>query len=485
MKISIITVTKNSESTILETLNSIYNQTYKNIEYIVVDGNSTDKTLEYIKQYPKKIKLINQKKQGIYNAFNIGIKHATGELIGILNSDDIFNNNQVIEKVINVIKKTNHDIYFGKVTYFRNRNYKNIVRLYDSSGFKSWHLKFGLMPPHTGTFIRKKVFQEFSYDENLKIASDYKFFLNTIYQNKTKYKKLNFIITRMKTGGIASRNLNSYIKSTIEILKSRQFSSFALVCIIFRGLFKIKQIIFTDIKNSHFQRIESKFLKKNLVYDFNICTNPNIVLKKYKKFIFSALNLAYLGFYAKKDIEKNRFFFHWPDGNFAKYVDSSLPKIPGRDILKYLKIPNSIKKIVILGNASDKTKKFLSNYYKRNIKHIVLPYGNFSEISKDIKYKFKKDELVFITLPTPKQEQIANYISKKNKYFKIFCIGASIAMLSGEEKPVPNFISSVEFLWRLKNDTFRRINRIFTSFFYFIATPNFSKENFYIKYEQR
>ena len=120
MKISIVTVCLNSERTILSNLNSILSQTYKNIEHILVDGGSKDNTLKYISEYPnQKKKLIIEKQKGIYNAMNVGIKNATGDFIGILNSDDILNSNHTIEDLVKIFKKNSkHKVFLGNVVFF-------------------------------------------------------------------------------------------------------------------------------------------------------------------------------------------------------------------------------------------------------------------------------------------------------------------------------------------------------------------------------
>ena len=138
MKISIITVCLNSEKTILANLNSILSQTHKNIEHILVDGGSTDNTLKYLNSYPNlRKKIIIEKKRGIYNAMNKGIKEATGDFIGILNSDDILNSETTIQKLVNIFKKNpKNKIFLGNVVFFK-RNYTQIHRYYPSYDFQT------------------------------------------------------------------------------------------------------------------------------------------------------------------------------------------------------------------------------------------------------------------------------------------------------------------------------------------------------------
>ena len=187
IKISIITVTLNSEKTIRDTLNSISSQTYKNIEHIIVDGGSNDETLKILKRYPNKNKKIySYKNSGIYKAINHGIKKSNGDFITILNSDDFYQSNNTITEVIKVINKNkNAKIFFGNVVYFKELQYYNIKRYYSGNNFNRLQMHYGIMPPHPGSFIKKEVYLTNAlYNENFKIASDFEFFLRTIYIKK-------------------------------------------------------------------------------------------------------------------------------------------------------------------------------------------------------------------------------------------------------------------------------------------------------------
>lgn len=472
MKFSIITVCLNSEKTIRYTLNSILNQTYKNIEHIIIDGGSTDTTLEIIKNYPfKNKKFFSTNHKGIYSAVNEGIKRATGEYISVLHSDDIYQNNYILEQVSKVIKKNKeHEIFLGNVVYFRSK-ISEISRFYSGFNFKVNDLKFGIMPPHTGSFINKNIYRKFgNYKTNYSIASDFDFFLRTLLIQKVKFFKINMVIVRMKAGGISGKNLFSYIITTIEIMRSLNENK------IISNVFNITLRLF--IKSLQFINFKSKELNKS--YNF-IYTE---FLKKFKKprlkiiqtseklflnrnFILSALNLAFLGNYVKGEIKVENNLICWPDGYFSRLVDSSLYKVPGRSLINTLNIPKNIKEILVLGNLSTKSKNYLKKKFKKKITHTNLVYGNVEKIKKS-KIIIKKNQLVFITLPTPKQEIFAQHLAKKNKNYKIICIGGSIAITSGEEIPVPAFINYLEFLWRLRYETLRRIIRLFDTFLYFI-----------------
>jgi hypothetical protein len=292
----------------------------------------------------------------------------------------------------------------------------------------------------------------------------------------------------MRTGGISTKNLNSYIISTFEILKSYKINN--INSNLFNSLSRIPSKIFQlffyekDKANRYFKLKISNFYKSNVYYDFFIKKKLDN-LDFNKNFILSAMNLAFLSFYSTGVIKKKKYLINWPDGIFSRTISDLNIKIPGREIIRSLKIPKIIKKITVIGNLSYKSKLFLENLYKMKIKNIKLPYGNINLILKNFKYKTSKNELIFTTLPTPKQELVANYIANKNKEFKIICIGGSIAIASGDEKEVPKYLARLEFLWRLRYETRRRIFRLIISFIYYIKGKYLNKtlKNLKIIYE--
>ena len=472
MKISILTVCLNNELTILHTLNSVLTQSYKNIEHIIVDGGSTDKTLEFIKEYNFKNKiLIHQTKSGIYNAMNLGIKKSTGDYVCILNADDIFNSNVTIERVVEkIIKNNDCSIFLGNVVFFNSENFKKISRSYSANNFNKNLLKFGIMPPHPGSFIKKQIYLKYGmYEESYKIAADFDFFLRIFYKNNNHFKKLNFVITRMKTGGISGKDIFSYFISTIEIVKSFKKNKIVyILSILSRFPIKFTQFINFDSKklNKSFKLVFSNFFNQKYKYDFNLIANTKSLNQK-KNFILSALNLAFLGSYSRGDIKKSNYLINWPDGIFSRFLKKKIKKIPGRDLLKDIQIYNGIKKILVLGNLSLLGQNYLKKKFNLPVIHKKLPFGDAKFIIKNLKINLKKDELLLITLPTPKQEIVANHLAERNKHFKIICIGGSVAIASGEERQVPNSISHFEFLWRLRYDTIRRLERLLITFYYF------------------
>jgi glycosyltransferase involved in cell wall biosynthesis len=489
MKITILTVCYNNEKTIPETLNSVLNQTYKNIEHIIVDGKSEDKTKFFLKKYPlKNKKIYSLKKNGVYNALNYGIKKATGDIIHILHADDILQSDNTISNVINIIKQRKEKIFLSDVVFFKNNNYLSISRFYSAKYFTQDKLRFGIMPPHPGLFVKKEIYKKFLYNESYKIAGDFDFFLRTLFINKIDFFYLNLITVRMRLGGISSKNIYAYITSTLEIFKSFNLNNVKsnLLHSLARIPSKVLQLFFfkKDLINKYFQIKISSFYKKNARYDFLIKKNANY-LDFNENFIYSAMNLAFLGAYSKGEIKKNKHLINWPDGIFSKKISDLNIKIPGREIVRSLRIPKIIKKIIVIGNLSHNAKLFLENLYKKKIKNINVPYGDINVILKNFKYKTSKNELIFTTLPTPKQELIANYLASRNKEFRIICIGGSISIACGDEKEVPKFLYSFEFLWRLRYETKRRIFRLLISLIYYVYGRFFNRKlnNLKIIYE--
>jgi len=186
-----------------------------------------------------------------------------------------------------------------------------------------------------------------------------------------------------------------------------------------------------------------------------------------KNFILSALNLAFLGYFAAKRFEVNNNFYVWPDGIFFKKIFQSkdVYKIPGREILERMNVPKYIKYIHLIGNSRKKSINYVKKKFpSQKILHTKLPYNSAKNLFKLIP-KLKKNELTILLIPSPKQEELATLLRKKNKNYKIMCMGGALNMLSGVEKPAPYLVekSNLEFLWRLKYDTRRRVIRLFES----------------------
>ena len=223
MKISVITVCFNSEKTIENTIKSVLSQSYKDIEYIIVDGGSKDGTINLINKHKEKISIIkSEPDKGIYDAINKGISLASGKIISILHSNDTFYDKETLTSVSKYFEKySDLKILLGDVAFKKNFDEKRITRYYSSSFFKPWMLKFGFSPPHTSSFIIKQTYEKVGlYDISFKIAGDFEFFVRCFLKERISYKITNQCNVIMSTGGLSGKNLMSYYTSTLEILRS-------------------------------------------------------------------------------------------------------------------------------------------------------------------------------------------------------------------------------------------------------------------------
>ena len=244
----------------------------------------------------------------------------------------------------------------------------------------------------------------------------------------------------------------------------------------------IKKINSSNLGKSYLNKnFDKNLILESLVSNFNKAYDSLEKIKLIKSasyipydknFSLSGLNLAFLGYLNSKAIKLHNHLLNWPDGIFkSRFYGSEYPKVSGLNIINKLKVPSTIKNIYVLGKLTEKSKNFLLNKFSNfKLIHISLPYSSIKNIYKFCPKNFTNQDLIFCTLPTPKQEQLAEFIIKNNKYFKIICIGGAIGMASGDERPVPLILDklNLEFLWRLRTDTKRRIYRLIYSFYFYM-----------------
>ncbi|TBR19259.1 MAG: glycosyltransferase [Chitinophagaceae bacterium] len=220
MKISIITVCYNSSKTIEKTIQSVLAQTYKNIEYIIVDGLSNDGTIEIIKKYKSKItKIILEKDKGMYDALNKGFAISSGNIVGILNADDRFAANDIIEKIANhFIQNKNTDCIIGDIAFVDKNNPNKISRYYSSKNFKPSKFAWGFMPAHPTFYCKTKYFNKLGgYKIEFDIASDYELLIRFLKVHNLKFDYLNLLMVLMNKGGKSTSGLQSTFKINNEI----------------------------------------------------------------------------------------------------------------------------------------------------------------------------------------------------------------------------------------------------------------------------
>ena len=294
----------------------------------------------------------------------------------------------------------------------------------------------------------------------------------------------------MRTGGISGKNILSYLISSIEIYKAFKENKLKknYFTILARIPFKLNQFITYFKKkniNASYKFTVSNFLSdQNILNELRVVKDFNGLINHNNNFVLSGLNLAFLGYYSKNDINIYKNLYVWPDGMFSKSVGNII-KIPGRTLFNNIQLNyNIINKIVVIGNLSERNKNYIKNKFNTNLEHINLPYGDVKYLYKFLPEKIDNNSLILITLPTPKQEQIAEFLVSKLQNYKIICIGASISLASGEEKPIPKYLENlgIEFIWRIKNDSRRRIKRLVETFYYYLkGRKNNKYKKLYIK----
>jgi glycosyltransferase involved in cell wall biosynthesis len=242
MKISIITVCLNSESTIRETILSVLNQNYKNVEYIIIDGGSTDRTIEIIKSFSNQISFfVSEKDNGIYDAMNRGIRLATGEIVGIINSDDTYIDSNVISDVVAQFKfNSSIDILYGNLNYVDRNNNSKMIRVWKSTPYYYNYFEEGNVPPHPTLFLKSKVYtNEGYYLDSYKYAADYEFMLRVFKTNKYIISYYDRFLVSMKIGGASNASFKNIIKANKEVYNSWRINNYTIPYLFFpKKLFK-------------------------------------------------------------------------------------------------------------------------------------------------------------------------------------------------------------------------------------------------------
>ncbi len=221
MKVSIITATYNSAATLKDTIESILCQTYTNIDYIIIDGGSIDGTIDIIKEYePKfsgKMKWISEHDRGIYDAMNKGIDMSSGDVVGILNSDDYFTSKDVLSKMVDAFDDQSLDAVFGDVHFIKNGNPNKVARYYSSRYFTPFWLRFGFMPAHPSFYARKRVFDMAGgYSLDYKIGSDFEMMVRLFRKYHIHYKYLQMDFVTMRMGGASTSGTSSHHTLLLE-----------------------------------------------------------------------------------------------------------------------------------------------------------------------------------------------------------------------------------------------------------------------------
>ena len=488
MLVTVVTVVKNNKNLIARTLESILLQKYKKLELIVIDGKSSDGTDSIVKKFFKKFKFIRRKDKNVYDSLNYACKIAKGDYLCFLHSGDIYFDKNVIKNFVK--NAVGSDLISSNILYFNES--LNITR-YWKTPFRHFNQnphKFA----HTGMFYSKKIYKSFKYDEKFKISSDSKYLFN-LSNSKIQHKSIDRISVCMFNRGL-STNMSSFtlrVKEDLTYLKEcykkkylyyyflKIFSKIPTVVYFNRNIKKLQYKLhktFKEIERSCYRKRIHHLEYNNYFKKIKLIKNINNFINNTNKFVLSALNLAFLGSLFSNKVLIYKDLYHWPDGYLPLVISKNyknVKKIAGRNLVRKIKINKEIKCIHVLGNLDAKQKLYLGGITKKPILHTKLPFGDAKDVANYCKV-LKKDVLYFLTLPTPKQEQVAEILSIKNKNYKIILLGGAINILTGIETEVPKKFEYFEFVWRLRFETLKRLKRLIITSLSFIYHYMFEKK---------
>ncbi|MCO4781899.1 MAG: glycosyltransferase [Candidatus Cloacimonetes bacterium] len=246
MKVSIVTVVYNNQDTIADCIESVVSQDYSDIEYIIIDGNSSDNTLKIIQKYENDISiLVSESDKGLYYAMNKGISLATGELVGTLNSDDFYTHNQVVSNMVKNIQANNSDACYANLVYVHPTNY-SVQRYWFSGEYNRGRFMSGWMPPHPTFFVKKKHLDDYGlFNTDLKNSADYELMLRLLYVHKIPTSFLDEVTIVMRNGGHSNMSLSNRLRANKEDRQSWRINNIkpALLTLTIKFITKLFQFL--------------------------------------------------------------------------------------------------------------------------------------------------------------------------------------------------------------------------------------------------
>jgi glycosyltransferase involved in cell wall biosynthesis len=244
IKVSVVTAVFNGEKTIAQAIGSVLSQDYPAVESVVIDGASRDATLSILEPYrPRLGKLISEPDDGIYAALNKGIRHATGDVVGFLHADDLFENDGVLGKVAAAFEDPDVDAVYGDLVYVRHDNVERVVRYWKSGSYDQATLARGWMPPHPTFYVRRTVYERLGgFDTRYKIAADYDTVLRFLAVGRIRAAYIPEVLVRMRTGGISNRSLKTILRKSREDYEAvRRNRSGGILTILQKNFSKLNQ----------------------------------------------------------------------------------------------------------------------------------------------------------------------------------------------------------------------------------------------------
>ncbi len=218
IKISVVTAVFNSKPTIAQAIESVLSQSYSAVESIVIDGASTDGTLVVLETYRPRLSLIvSERDEGIYDALNKGLKHATGDVVGFLHADDVFENSEVLAKVAAAFQDMSVDAVYGDLVYVQHSDIGRVIRYWQAGQYDAALLSRGWMPPHPTFYVRRSVYERLGgFNTQYRIAADYDTILRFLAVGKIRAAYIPAVLVRMRAGGISNRSLKTILRKTWE-----------------------------------------------------------------------------------------------------------------------------------------------------------------------------------------------------------------------------------------------------------------------------
>lgn len=244
MIISIITAVHNRKDSIRQAINSVQQQTYQNIEHLVIDGASNDGTLEIVKKFQDhRSRLVTEPDSGIYDALNKGLALASGDIVGVLHSDDLFADNQVLADVALAFLNPDVDVVYGDLDYVAKRNIDKLIRHWVAGSYSRNFLARGWMPPHPTLFIRRRIIQQLGgYDTSFRISADYEVILRYFGSGSVRAVYIPRVLVKMRVGGESNRSLaNIWLKTKEDYRALRKNRVGGLGTLIWKNLSKVRQ----------------------------------------------------------------------------------------------------------------------------------------------------------------------------------------------------------------------------------------------------
>ncbi|MBI5967024.1 MAG: glycosyltransferase [Deltaproteobacteria bacterium] len=247
MKISVITAVLNSQKTIRDAIESVLNQDYKNVEHIIIDGGSTDGTLEVIEEYRGQIaRMISEPDWGVYEALNKGIRLSTGKVIGILHGDDFYAHSRVLRRVVEGFEKQNRDSCYGDLQYVDKKDVHKVLRHWKSAPYTQGKFKSGWMPPHPTFFVKRRIYEKYGlFNEKFRIAGDYELMLRFLERYRISTFYIPEVLVKMRWGGISNGSVKNLFIKSYEDYKAWEINHLKgnLLIIFLKNLSKVPQLL--------------------------------------------------------------------------------------------------------------------------------------------------------------------------------------------------------------------------------------------------